>query len=90
MIPRSRLSTKPGQVHVPFVHPGSLAMQKIRSRQRASHVETDGAYIAHFTAHGGSRGLLEEDQGIPCHAYSKLLGRHVEAIYYPCLVPATL
>jgi phenylpropionate dioxygenase-like ring-hydroxylating dioxygenase large terminal subunit len=49
-------------LHVPFVHPGSLAKQKVKSRQRASHVETDGIYIAHFTVHAGSRGLLEEDQ----------------------------
>ena len=35
-------------LHVPFVHPGSLAKQKVKSRQRASHVETDGIYIAHF------------------------------------------
>jgi len=75
---------------VPFVHPGSLARQKVKSRQRASHVETDGAYIAHFTVHGGSRGLLEEDQAMGLPRFPKLSGRYVEGTYYPCLLPATL
>ena len=59
-------------LHVPFVHPGSLAKQKVKSRQRASHVETDGAYIAHFTVHGGSRGLLEEDQGMALPRFAEV------------------
>lgn len=77
-------------LHVPFVHPRSLAKQKVTSRQRASHVETDGAYIAHFTVHGGSRGLLEEhqDKGLP--RFPKLSGRYTEGTYYPCLLPSTL
>ena len=77
-------------LHVPFVHPGSLAKQKVKSRQRASHVETDGAYIAHFTVHGGSRGLLEEDQGMALPRFPSLSGRYAEGTYYPCLLPATL
>jgi phenylpropionate dioxygenase-like ring-hydroxylating dioxygenase large terminal subunit len=77
-------------LHVPFVHPGSLAKQKVKSRQRASHVETDGAYIAHFTVHGGSRGLLEEHQGTALPRFPKLAGRYAEGTYYPCLLPATL
>jgi phenylpropionate dioxygenase-like ring-hydroxylating dioxygenase large terminal subunit len=77
-------------LHVPFVHPGSLARQKVKSRQRASHEETDGAYIAHFTVHGGSRGLLEEDQAMGLPRFPKLPGRYVEGTYYPCLLPATL
>ena len=56
-------------LHVPFVHPGSLAKQKVKSRQRASHVETDGAYIAHFTVHGGSRGTA---RGRPGHGPAAL------------------
>jgi choline monooxygenase len=77
-------------LHVPFVHPGSLAKQKVKSRQRASHVETDGAYIAHFTVHGGSRGLLEDDQGQALPRFPNLSGRYSEGTYYPCLLPATL
>src|SRR5262245_17406531 len=77
-------------LHVPFVHPGSLAKQKVKSRQRASHVETDGAYIAHFTVHGGSRGLLEEHQGMALPRFPGLAGRYTEGTYYPCLLPATL
>jgi choline monooxygenase len=77
-------------LHVPFVHPGSLAKQKVKSRQRASHVETDGAYIAHFTVHGGSRGLLEENQDMALPRFPKLAGRYAEGTYYPCLLPATL
>ena len=75
---------------MPFVHPGSLAKQKVKSRQRASHVETDGAYIAHFTVHGGSRGLLEEHQGMALPRFPRLEGRYAEGTYYPCLLPATL
>jgi choline monooxygenase len=77
-------------LHVPFVHPGSLAKQKVSSRQRASHVETDGNYIAHFTVHGGSRGLLEEDQSMALPRFPNLAGRYAEGTYYPCLLPATL
>jgi phenylpropionate dioxygenase-like ring-hydroxylating dioxygenase large terminal subunit len=77
-------------LHVPFVHPGSLAKQKVKSRQRASHVETDGSYIAHFTVHGGSRGLLEEDQGMALPRFPGVSGRYAEGTYYPCLLPATL
>lgn len=77
-------------LHVPFVHPGSLAKQKVKSRQRASHVETDGSYIAHFTVHGGSRGLLEEDQSMALPRFPNLAGRYAEGTYYPCLLPATL
>lgn len=77
-------------LHVPFVHPGSLAKQKVKSRQRASHVETDGIYIAHFTVHGGSRGLLEEDQDKALPRFPKLSGRYSEGTYYPCLLPSTL
>jgi hypothetical protein len=75
---------------VPFIHPGSLAKQKVKSRQRASHVETDGAYIAHFTVHGGSRGLLEEHQDRALPRFPKLSGRYTEGTYYPCLLPSTL
>ena len=77
-------------LHVPFIHPGSLAKQKVTSRQRASHVETDGSYIAHFTVHGGSRGLLEENQGMALPRFSNLAGRYADGTYYPCLLPATL
>lgn len=77
-------------LHVPFVHPGSLAKQKVKTRQRASHVETDGSYIAHFTVHAGSRGLIEEDQGKALPRFPKLSGRYTEGTYYPCLLPATL
>lgn len=77
-------------LHVPFIHPGSLAKQKVAGRQRASHVETDGAYIAHFTMHAGSRGLLEEHQSQGFPRFPKLTGRYTEGTYYPCLLPATL
>jgi phenylpropionate dioxygenase-like ring-hydroxylating dioxygenase large terminal subunit len=77
-------------LHVPFVHPGSLAKQKVTSRQRASHVETDGIYIAHFTVHPGSRGLLQEDQDKAFPPLPKLSGRYTEGTYYPCLLPSTL
>jgi choline monooxygenase len=77
-------------LHVAFVHPGSLAKQKVTGRQRASHVETDGSYLAHFTHHAGSRGLLEEDQGMALPRFAKLSGRYAEGTYYPCLLPATL
>ena len=77
-------------LHVPFVHPDSLAKQKVTSRQRASHVETDGAYIAHFTVHAGSRGLLEQHQAMALTKFPKLTGRYREGTYYPCLLPATL
>lgn len=77
-------------LHVPFVHPGSLAKQKVTGRQRASQVETDGAYIAHFTMHKGSRGLIEDDQHHALPRFPALTGRYVEGTYYPCLLPATL
>jgi choline monooxygenase len=77
-------------LHVAFVHPGSLAKQKVKSRQRASHVETDGSYLAHFTEHGGSRGLLEEHQAMALPRFPKLAGRYAEGTYYPCILPATL
>jgi len=77
-------------LHVPFIHPGSLAKQKVTSRQRASHVETDGIYIAHFTVHGGSRGLLEENQSMALPRLPNLSGRYTEGTYYPCLLPSTL
>ncbi len=77
-------------LHVPFIHPGSLAKQKVAGRQRASHVETDGAYIAHFTVHKGSRGILEEHQQHALARFPKLEGRYTEGTYYPCLLPATL
>ena len=77
-------------LHVPFVHPGSLAKQKVTGRQRASQLETDGAYIAHFTMHKGSRGLLEEDQQHALPRFPHLTGRYVEGTYYPCLLPSTL
>jgi phenylpropionate dioxygenase-like ring-hydroxylating dioxygenase large terminal subunit len=77
-------------LHVPFVHPGSLAKQKVTGRQRASHVETDGDYIAHFTMHAGSRGLLEEDQGHALPPFPGLSGRYTQGTYYPCLLPSTL
>ena len=77
-------------LHVPFVHPGSLAKQKVTGRQRASHVETDGDYIAHFTMHAGSRGLIEDDQGQALARFPGLSGRYTGGTYYPCLLPATL
>lgn len=77
-------------LHVPFVHAGSLAKQNVKSRQRASHVETDGSYIAHFTVHEGSRGLLQENQDRALQRFPKLAGRYTEGTYYPCLLPATL
>ncbi|RTL66202.1 MAG: aromatic ring-hydroxylating dioxygenase subunit alpha [Hyphomicrobiales bacterium] len=77
-------------LHVPFVHPDSLAKQKVAGRQRASHVETDGAYIAHFTMHAGSRGLLTEHQSQGFPRFPNLTGRYTEGTYYPCLLPATL
>ena len=77
-------------LHVPFVHPGTLAKQKVTGRQRASHVETDGAYIAHFTMHKGSRGLIEDDQAHALQRFPALAGRYTEGTYYPCLLPATL
>ena len=77
-------------LHVPFVHPGSLAKQKVTGRQRASHVETDGSYIAHFTMHEGSRGLLEEDQDKALARFPGLSGRYTQGTYYPCLLPSTL
>ncbi len=77
-------------LHVPFVHPGTLAKQKVTGRQRASNVETDGDYLAHFTMHAGSRGLLEEDQALGFQRLPGLTGRYTQGTYYPCLLPATL
>ena len=77
-------------LHVPFVHPGTLARQKVTGRQRASNVETDGDFIAHFTMHAGSRGLLEDDQAQALPRFAGLTGRYTEGTYYPCLLPATL
>lgn len=77
-------------LHVPFVHPGSLAKQKVTGRQRASQVETDGSYIAHFTMHAGSRGLIEDDQHLAFPRFPGLSGRYTGGTYYPCLLPATL
>jgi phenylpropionate dioxygenase-like ring-hydroxylating dioxygenase large terminal subunit len=77
-------------LHVPFVHPASLARQKVEGRQRASHVETDGSYLAHFTVHAGSRGLLEEDQANALPRFAGLTGRYRQGTYYPCILPATL
>ena len=77
-------------LHVPFVHPGSLAKQKVTGRQRASHVETDGDYIAHFTMHAGSRGLIEDDQAHALPRFPGLGGRYTGGTYYPCLLPGTL
>jgi choline monooxygenase len=77
-------------LHVPFVHPGSLAKQKVTGRQRASQLETDGAYIAHFTMHKGSRGLIEDDQVHALPRFPGLAGRYTDGTYYPCLLPATL
>ena len=77
-------------LHVPFVHPGTLAKQKVTGRQRASQVETDGSYIAHFTMHAGSRGLIEDDQRHALSRFPGLVGRYTQGTYYPCLLPATL
>lgn len=77
-------------LHVPFIHQDSLAKQKVTGRQRASHAETDASYIAHFTQHKGSRGLLEDDQGQGLPRFQGLSGRYLEGTYYPCLYPATL
>ncbi len=72
------------------MHRSTLARQKVSGRQRASHVETDGRYIAHFTHHEGSRGLLEEDQGRGFPLFEGLEGRYLTGTYYPCILPATL
>ena len=77
-------------LHVPFVHPGTLAKQNVTGRLRASQVETDGNYIAHFTMHAGSRGLLEDDQAHALPRFPGLADRTTQGTYYPCLLPATL
>jgi choline monooxygenase len=75
-------------LHIPFVHQGTLARQKVAGRARATHEETNGAYITHFTQHDGSRGLLEGVSGFP--PIETLSGRYEHGTYYPCLYPTSL
>lgn len=77
-------------LHIPFVHQDSLAKQTVTGRQRASHLETDGAYIAHFTKHAGSRGLMSDEQHAALPRFESLTGGTIEGTYYPCILPATL
>lgn len=40
--------------------------------------------------HAGSRGLIEDDQGMALPRFPGLTGRYEQGTYYPCLLPATL
>ena len=75
-------------LHIPFVHGGTLARQKVKGRERSTHEETNGAYITHFTKHDGSRGLLTGETGFP--RIETLSGRYETGTYYPCLYPTVL
>ncbi len=75
-------------LHIPFVHQGTLAKQKVKGRARATHEETNGSYITHFTKHEGSRGLLTGETGFP--PIETLTGRYETGTYYPCLYPTVL
>lgn len=75
-------------LHIPFVHQGSLAKQKVKGRARSTHEETSGSYITHFTKHEGSRGLLTGDTGFP--PIETLTGRYKAGTYYPCIYPTVL
>ncbi len=75
-------------LHIPFVHQGTLAKQKVKGRARSTHEETNGSYITHFTKHEGSRGLLTGDTGFP--PIETLTGRYETGTYYPCLYPTVL
>ncbi|NKB59133.1 MAG: Rieske 2Fe-2S domain-containing protein [Alphaproteobacteria bacterium] len=75
-------------LHIPFVHQGTLAKQKVKGRARSTHEETNGSYITHFTKHEGSRGLLTGETGFP--PIGALAGRYQAGTYYPCLYPTVL
>lgn len=75
-------------LHIPFVHQGTLAKQKVKGRARSTHEETNGSYITHFTKHEGSRGLLTGETGFP--PIETLEGRYHAGTYYPCLYPTIL
>jgi phenylpropionate dioxygenase-like ring-hydroxylating dioxygenase large terminal subunit len=75
-------------LHIPFVHGGTLARQNVSGRKRASHEEVQGQYITHFTAHAGSRGLLEGESGFP--PIETLTDRYSGGTFYPCVYPTML
>ena len=75
-------------LHIPFVHGGTLARQKVSGRRRSTHEEVRGECITHFTEHEGSRGLIQGKPGF--EPIETLSGRYSKGTYYPCILPGTL
>ena len=75
-------------LHIPFVHGGTLARQKVSARKRTSHEEFNGECIVHFTSHDGSRALMHGDSGFP--NIESLEGRYQTGTWYPCILPTTM
>ncbi len=74
--------------HVPFVHPGSLNKQYVPGRSLYTPEKTEGEYIAHFTKHKGSRGLMEGETGFPRMETLPVEG--FEGTFYPCVNPTAM
>ena len=75
-------------LHIPFIHGGTLNRQKVSSRKRSTHEEMRGQCITHFTAHEGSRGLMNGQTGF--EPIGTLSGRYLQGTYYPCILPGTM
>lgn len=75
--------------HVPFVHQGSLNRQYVPGRALFSDDRVHGEYIAHFTRHKGSRGVMDGEQGFERMAWLPDKPEH-EGTFYPSVNPTMM
>ena len=72
--------------HVPFVHQGTLNRQYVPGRALFSDDRVCGEYIAHFTRHKGSRGVMDGETGFARMAWLPDIPDH-EGTFYPSVNP---
>ena len=74
--------------HVPFVHKGTLANQKVVGRKLEEPEIPNGEYVSHFTRHAGPRAVLVGDRHFPPMSY--LPPALLEGTFYPAVNPASM
>jgi len=72
--------------HLPFVHGGTLNKQYVPGRALFSEKKVVGEYIAHFTRHKGSRGVMDGEQGFDRMPWLPDTPE-TEGTYYPSVNP---
>jgi phenylpropionate dioxygenase-like ring-hydroxylating dioxygenase large terminal subunit len=72
--------------HLPFVHQGTLNKQYVPGRALYSDARVRGEYIAHFTKHKGSRGVMDGEAGFDRMAWLPDRPEH-EGTFYPSVNP---